>query len=224
MLLRSFSLVNCIRYSLTRQECPLLAEVQRHEQHVRRIEEAIFLQKDRYTPTPQVIFHLPNTQQTVMKDRCRQQYAGPTLQDRICKMLEFPGPPGCHHRNRHCLRDRFGKLQVIPCLGPITIHTGRQYHARPKPSHCFAHSTASFPTGCVPPDTTSSNPDDMALFRRASIATVICSEPNFAAASLISAGRLTATLFMETLPRLPPSAGRYLPAREYRHRRSAGSL
>ena len=69
----------------------------------------------------------------------------------------------------------------------------------PSVSHCFAHATASFPTGLVPPETTSAKPDGIAWFRRASTAMVIFSFPNFNAASATRAGRATAALFMETL-------------------------
>src|SRR3972149_666035 len=55
-----------------------------------------------------------------------------------------------------------------------------------------AQATASLPAGFVPPDTTTSNPEGMALLRQPSMATVIFSFPNFSAAFLTRSGARTA--------------------------------
>ncbi len=68
----------------------------------------------------------------------------------------------------------------------------------PSRSHSAAQATASLPTGLVPPATTSSNPDGTAGLRRASMAMVMRSAPNFSAASRTSPGRFTAALFRDT--------------------------
>ena len=71
----------------------------------------------------------------------------------------------------------------------------------PAPSswHCFAQATASWPTGFVPPETTSSNPEGISLFLLASMATATFSGPNSVAACLTRSRFLTAALFMEIL-------------------------
>ena len=45
-------------------------------------------------------------------------------------MLQSSRTSGCNDRNRNCIRDRSGKLNVISCLGAITIHTGKKDFTR----------------------------------------------------------------------------------------------